>query len=56
MTELRQRVVREDAPPEDKVEELVGERHPDFGHDRVFLHYHLPGTNGFDDDCYVCPD
>uniref|UniRef100_A0A8C2QU62 Uncharacterized protein n=1 Tax=Capra hircus TaxID=9925 RepID=A0A8C2QU62_CAPHI len=58
MTELRQRVAREpEAPPEDKVmEELVGERHPDFGNDCIFLHYHLLGTNGFDDDCDVCSD
>lgn len=32
------------------MEELVGERHPDFGHDRVFLRHHLPGTNGFNDN------
>lgn len=29
----------------------MGERHLDFGHDRIFLHHHLPGTNGFNDDC-----
>ena len=28
----------------------MGERHPDFGHDRVFLRHHLPGTNGFNDN------
>lgn len=33
------------------MEELVGERHPDFGHDCVFLRHHLPGTNGFNDNC-----
>lgn len=29
----------------------MGERHPDFGHDCIFLHHHLPGTNGFNDHC-----
>lgn len=29
----------------------MGERHPDFGHDCIFLHHHLLGTNGFNDHC-----
>ena len=29
----------------------MGERHLDFGDDCIFLHYHLLGTNGFNDDC-----
>lgn len=32
------------------MEELVGERHPDFGHDCIFLRHHLPGTIGFNDN------
>lgn len=29
----------------------MGERHPDFGHDCIFFHHHLLGTNGFNDHC-----
>lgn len=29
----------------------MGERHPDFGHDCIFFRHHLPGTNGFNDNC-----
>lgn len=38
-------------PPLMQMEELVGERHPDSGDDRLFLHHHLFRTHGVDDDC-----
>lgn len=39
------------ASPLLQMEELVGERHPDSGHDCLLLHHHLLGTHGVDDDC-----